>query len=316
MLSLVALVDQWKVIESNLPEGWTGAQLRLTVDDEPERARRDARARGRRPARERRHVQRRRGGRRVRRRISSRGCSRGWTPSGIRRRRSSWPVRSRASAPAGGALARRSARRAVGAGTGDSAGGLERPLRRGRARLERLPRARRAAARAGQPGALQGGGSRFRFRVARRFGYGASAEMTRALPRAPRRRGDQRQLPRPARALRHEAGLHAGPGLVRRRPGRLSGRPRLLVPDRAGLGGRRQRRRGDRQGRGDRRRLDARHLRRAHRRHRPAEQAALRAGRARRRDRRGPGRADDRQGRFERLDEYQEPPTTEEIEAP
>ena len=45
------------------------------------------------------------------------------------------------------------------------------------------------------------------------------------------------------------------------------------------------------------------------------EQAALRAGRARRRDRRGPRRADDRQARrFERLDEYQEPPTTEEIE--
>ena len=33
----MALVDQWKVIQSNLPEGWTGAQLRLTVEDEPER---------------------------------------------------------------------------------------------------------------------------------------------------------------------------------------------------------------------------------------------------------------------------------------
>jgi len=38
MLSSVALVDQWKVIESNLPGGWTGAQLRLIVDEEPERA--------------------------------------------------------------------------------------------------------------------------------------------------------------------------------------------------------------------------------------------------------------------------------------
>jgi hypothetical protein len=38
MLSPVALVDQWKVIQSNLSEGWTGAQLRLTVEDEPERA--------------------------------------------------------------------------------------------------------------------------------------------------------------------------------------------------------------------------------------------------------------------------------------
>ena len=34
----MALVDQWKVIQSNLPEGWTGAQLRLTVDDEAPRA--------------------------------------------------------------------------------------------------------------------------------------------------------------------------------------------------------------------------------------------------------------------------------------
>jgi hypothetical protein len=34
----MSLVDQWKVIQSNLPEGWSGAQLRLTVEDEPERA--------------------------------------------------------------------------------------------------------------------------------------------------------------------------------------------------------------------------------------------------------------------------------------
>jgi hypothetical protein len=34
----MALVEQWKVIQSNLPEGWTGAQLRLVMDDEPERA--------------------------------------------------------------------------------------------------------------------------------------------------------------------------------------------------------------------------------------------------------------------------------------
>jgi hypothetical protein len=34
----MALVDQWKVIQSNLPEGWTAAQLRLTAEDEPERA--------------------------------------------------------------------------------------------------------------------------------------------------------------------------------------------------------------------------------------------------------------------------------------
>jgi hypothetical protein len=34
----MALVDQWKVIHGNLSEGWTSAQLRLTVEDEPERA--------------------------------------------------------------------------------------------------------------------------------------------------------------------------------------------------------------------------------------------------------------------------------------
>jgi hypothetical protein len=34
----MALVDQWKVINGNLSEGWTSVQMRLTVEDEPERA--------------------------------------------------------------------------------------------------------------------------------------------------------------------------------------------------------------------------------------------------------------------------------------
>jgi hypothetical protein len=38
MLSRMALVDQWKVIHGNLTESWTSAHLRLTVEDEPERA--------------------------------------------------------------------------------------------------------------------------------------------------------------------------------------------------------------------------------------------------------------------------------------
>jgi len=38
MLSPVALVDQWKVINGNLVEGWTSVQLRLTVEEQPERA--------------------------------------------------------------------------------------------------------------------------------------------------------------------------------------------------------------------------------------------------------------------------------------
>ena len=34
MLSLVALVDQWQAIEDGLPDGWGEARLRLTVEDE------------------------------------------------------------------------------------------------------------------------------------------------------------------------------------------------------------------------------------------------------------------------------------------
>ena len=34
----MALVDQWKVINGNLTEGWTSVQLRLTVEEQPERA--------------------------------------------------------------------------------------------------------------------------------------------------------------------------------------------------------------------------------------------------------------------------------------
>jgi hypothetical protein len=34
----MALVDQWKVINGNLVEGWTSVQLRLTVEEQPERA--------------------------------------------------------------------------------------------------------------------------------------------------------------------------------------------------------------------------------------------------------------------------------------
>ncbi len=34
----MSLVEQWKVVQSNLAEGWTGAQLRLTVEEQPERA--------------------------------------------------------------------------------------------------------------------------------------------------------------------------------------------------------------------------------------------------------------------------------------
>ncbi len=39
MLSLVALVDQWRAIEQGLPEGWGEARVRLTVQDEAEAAR-------------------------------------------------------------------------------------------------------------------------------------------------------------------------------------------------------------------------------------------------------------------------------------
>lgn len=39
MLSLVALVDQWQAIEQGLPEGWGEARLRLTVEDKAVAAR-------------------------------------------------------------------------------------------------------------------------------------------------------------------------------------------------------------------------------------------------------------------------------------
>lgn len=39
MLSRMALVDQWRAIEESLPEGWGEARLRLTVHDEAEAAR-------------------------------------------------------------------------------------------------------------------------------------------------------------------------------------------------------------------------------------------------------------------------------------
>jgi hypothetical protein len=39
MLTLVALVDQWRAIESGLPEGWGDVRLRLIVDHEAEAGR-------------------------------------------------------------------------------------------------------------------------------------------------------------------------------------------------------------------------------------------------------------------------------------
>jgi hypothetical protein len=39
MLSLVALVDEWRAIEPGLAEGWDEARLRLTIEDEAEAAR-------------------------------------------------------------------------------------------------------------------------------------------------------------------------------------------------------------------------------------------------------------------------------------
>src|SRR3954447_11775014 len=105
----------------------------------------------------------------------------------------------------------------MAAGAGRAAGGLERHVRRARARLERLPRARRSAGRAGEPRARQGpprlplpGRAPVRLR---RLGRDDAA-----LPRAPGRRADHRALPRALGVVRHQARLHAGPRLVRRRP--------------------------------------------------------------------------------------------------
>ena len=58
-------------------------------------------------------------------------------------------------APPAGARGSDGAGRRLGRAAAPAAAGLERPLRRGRARLERLPRPRRAPPRAGQPRALR-----------------------------------------------------------------------------------------------------------------------------------------------------------------
>ena len=79
----MALVDQWKVINGNLAEGWTSVQLRLTVEEQPETRRGDARARERRPAWERRHLRSRSQRRRVIAGSHQPDCLRGWTPSGF-----------------------------------------------------------------------------------------------------------------------------------------------------------------------------------------------------------------------------------------
>ena len=137
-----------------------------------------------------------------------------------------------------------------------------------------------------------------------------------ALPPAPGRRGNHRQLPRPVGALRHQAGLHAGPGLVRRRPRRLMADPvswYLIEQGWEVVGSD-----GEAIGKVEETVGDSTHdifdgltvgtglLSRP--RYVPAELVGeIVEGRV--------ALTIDKE-RFERLDEYQEPPTTEEIEAP
>ena len=66
------------------------------------------------------------------------------------------------------------------------------------------------------------GRSAFRFRAARRFGYGASPADDAPLPRAPRRRGHPGQADAPARSLRHPQRRHTGSRLARRGKGCLA----------------------------------------------------------------------------------------------
>ncbi|TML13249.1 MAG: DUF2171 domain-containing protein [Actinobacteria bacterium] len=108
------------------------------------------------------------------------------------------------------------ARRLVGCSGRRAAPRLERPLRGGGARLERLVGEGGAADGARQPGALRGHArlpvqGRTELRLRRVAGDDA------ALPPAGRRGGDPRRAQHPARALGHRARRDAGPGLVRRR---------------------------------------------------------------------------------------------------
>ncbi len=99
----------------------------------------------------------------------------------------------------------------------EAAGRLERPPRRARARLQRLPRARRAAALAAQPDPRPGQATAFRFRVARRFGYGASPADGAPLPRARRRGGHPRHASRSCARSPTRSPSRRRAGLVRRR---------------------------------------------------------------------------------------------------
>ena len=146
MLSPVALVEQWKVIEAaTSSRAGRASSCGSRCEDAAGTRRGAARARERRPARERRQLRSR-----PRRRRLVAGADRATARAARRRAHPRRPGagQGRGSSGGRGSLAQGSAPRAVGAGADVAAGGLERPLRRDRARLQRLPRARRAAARA------------------------------------------------------------------------------------------------------------------------------------------------------------------------
>jgi hypothetical protein len=180
MLSLVGLVDQWRVIESGLPEGWADARLRVIVDDEAEAARAAALLGPANPGRHRSVITfqvARHGG--------------GPSPELIRRlvaRLDAAGIRSslhlvRAGEPAAAAAAADRRRRPALADQWDvSLAALPEDWSDVYAEVELSSSdylERGALLLAPVNPARVGSSAAFRFRVARRFGYGASPEMTR-----------------------------------------------------------------------------------------------------------------------------------------
>ena len=222
----VTLGRQWRRIQAQLPEDWAHARLAPDADD-VEAAR--PRGRAARPADAR---TRRRDAQASR---STRG-GHGNSPAAVGRR--SRPPRRRADPRH--ARARRRARRrpgrpprppavedapladGLGRARRRAAGGLERRLRAGRARppatisIRPRSRSRRSTPPATAERPASASAARGRSATAPRPGWCAAASSGSTSASID---GDGAH---PARPLRHEAGRHAGPGLVRRRQGRLS----------------------------------------------------------------------------------------------
>ena len=219
----MALVSDWQDLEAELPEGWVEARIDVTLEDpgadRPRgRAARPAPAASHGPGRSRSFVAR--GGGRAPARRRSGGRSQRLDAERLHGRISL--PRSRRGAAAEAAAEPVRLPRVLGRRARDAPVRLERPARRGRARLVRLPRAGRAEPGADQPAAGREHAApavpeREPLRLRRLSRHGAP------LPRALRRRRDPRHRHGAPRSLGLAPCRHAGPRLADRRPDGLRG---------------------------------------------------------------------------------------------